>query len=119
MADPVWPLPNVNPLAATYQEELPTRVVLFQPERGPTQIRRVATAGETTVQATFPVDNTEWATLKAFLEDDCKDGAQQFTYTHPIDGSMSLKFVPPVRRAIREGTRGSHWDVQLTIKIQP
>lgn len=119
MSDPAWPLADVNPLAETYQEVLPNRTVTFKPDRGPTQIRRVATAGATSIRAHFRVDNTDWATLLSFLETDCKDGAQQFTYTHPIDGSMTLKFIPPIARKVVSGTRGSLWDVQLDLEVQP
>lgn len=90
-----WPasLPqNLNVGGFQYSQQ--DQAIRTEMDAGPAFVRRRFTAAATQFSGVVYVDSTQHATFWTFYNSTINGGVDEFTWTHPIDGtSASVRFV--------------------------
>jgi hypothetical protein len=110
-----WPgsLP-AYPLRDSFQDTSSWGVISSDPETGPRITRPRFTATEQPRTAEFNLDETQKATLKAFVDSDLAGGALPFDASWEGSPQSYLLTSPPVYRS-----RGVKWRVRLELVVLP
>ncbi len=91
MTDIIWPvsLPQ-HPRKQGYKETYDDHKIKTQMSAGPSQKRRITTAGSRYLEMSFRLTQAQRVTLRDFYFNTLKSGTLTFQFTHPIDGDLLI-----------------------------